>query len=136
MSALKPEGSRLVVVFGCGGNRDRIKRPEMGRIASEMADEVIITSDNPRNEEPEWILDEIERGITGDHYTRISDRAEAIKRAVQMLKKGDVLLVAGKGHEKYQEIAGRKHFFSDQEFIKKYMQENISGYSEKESVCR
>ena len=136
LSALKPEGSRLVVVFGCGGNRDRIKRPEMGRIASEMADEVIITSDNPRNEEPEWILDEIERGITGDHYMRISDRAEAIKRAVQMLKKGDVLLVAGKGHEKYQEIAGRKHFFSDQEFIKKYMQENISGYSEKESVCR
>ncbi len=136
LSVLKPDGSRLVVVFGCGGNRDRTKRPEMGRIASEMADEVIITSDNPRNEEPEWILDEIERGITGDHYMRISDRAEAIRRAVQILKKGDVLLVAGKGHEKYQEIAGEKHFFSDQDLIKKYMQENVSGYPEKESVCK
>ncbi len=133
---LKPEGSRLVVVFGCGGNRDRSKRSEMGRIASEIADEVIITSDNPRNEEPEGILDEIERGITGDHYMRISDRAEAIRRAVLMLKKGDVLLVAGKGHEKYQEIAGRKHYFSDQELIKTYMQENISGHPEKECVCR
>ena len=136
LRGLKPDGSRLVVVFGCGGNRDRTKRPEMGRIASEMADEVIITSDNPRNEEPEWILDEIERGITGDHYMRISDRAEAIRRAIQMLKKGDVLLVAGKGHEKYQEIAGRKHFFSDQDLIKEYMQENISGHPEKESVCK
>lgn len=136
LRGLKPDGSRLVVVFGCGGNRDRTKRPEMGRIASEMADEVIITSDNPRNEEPEWILDEIERGIVDDHYMRITDRAEAIRRAVQMLKKGDVLLVAGKGHEKYQEIAGRKHFFSDQDLIKQYMQENISGCPEKESVCR
>ncbi len=133
---LKPDGSRLIVVFGCGGNRDRTKRSEMGRIASEIADEVILTSDNPRNEEPEVILDEIERGITGDHYLRISDRAEAIRRAVLMLKKGDVLLVAGKGHEKYQEIAGRKHYFSDQELIKTYMQENISGHPEKEFVCR
>ncbi len=133
---LKPDGSRLVVVFGCGGNRDRSKRSEMGRIASEMADEVIITSDNPRNEEPEVILDEIEQGIIGDRYMRISDRAEAIRRAVLMLKKGDVLLVAGKGHEKYQEIAGRKHFFSDKDLIKEYMQENISGYPEKERVCR
>ena len=133
---LKPEGSRLVVVFGCGGNRDRSKRSEMGRIASEMADEVIITSDNPRNEEPGEILDEIEQGIIGDHFIRITDRAEAIRRAVLMLNKGDVLLVAGKGHEKYQEIAGRKHYFSDKELIKEYMQENISGHSEKESVCR
>ncbi len=135
LKELKSDGSRLVVVFGCGGNRDRTKRPEMGRIASEMADEVVITSDNPRNEEPEWILDEIEGGITGDHYMRISDRAEAIRRAVQILQKGDVLLVAGKGHEKYQEIAGEKHFFSDRDFINKYMQENVSGYPEKESVC-
>ena len=133
---LKPEDSKLIVVFGCGGNRDRSKRPEMGRIASEIADEVIITSDNPRDEEPDVILDEIERGIIDGHYLRISDRAEAIRRAVLMLKEGDVLLVAGKGHEKYQEIAGRKHFFSDQEIIKKYMQENASGYLEKESVCK
>lgn len=131
---LKSDDSRLLVVFGCGGNRDRTKRSEMGRIASELADEVIITSDNPRDEDPDEILDEIERGITGGCYMRIRDRAAAIKRAVLMLAKGDVLLVAGKGHEKYQEIAGRKYFFSDQELIKKYMQENISGCPEKERV--
>ncbi|NTV06069.1 MAG: UDP-N-acetylmuramoyl-L-alanyl-D-glutamate--2,6-diaminopimelate ligase [Chlorobiaceae bacterium] len=136
LRGLKPDGSRLIVVFGCGGNRDRTKRSEMGRIASLLADEVIITSDNPRHEEPEVILDEIEQGITGGHYTRISDRAEAIRRAVLMLKQGDVLLVAGKGHEKYQEIAGQKHFFSDQELIKTYMQESASGYPEKESLCK
>ncbi len=133
---LKPEGSRLIVVFGCGGNRDRLKRPEMGRIASELADQVIITSDNPRDEKPELILDEIERGIPGGDHLRITDRAEAIREAVLMLREGDVLLVAGKGHEKYQEIAGEKHFFSDQEFIKKYMQENASGYPEKEMACK
>jgi UDP-N-acetylmuramyl tripeptide synthase len=123
LRGLKPHGSRLIVVFGCGGNRDRVKRSEMGRIASELADEVIITSDNPRDEEPDVILDAIERGISGNHYLRISDRAEAIRRAVLMLKEGDVLLVAGKGHEKYQEIAGRKYFFSDQELIRTSMQE-------------
>jgi UDP-N-acetylmuramyl-tripeptide synthetase len=133
---LKPAGSRLVVVFGCGGNRDRSKRPEMGRIASEIADEVIITSDNPRYEEPEVILDEIEQGVTGAHCMRISDRAEAIRRAVLMLREGDVLLVAGKGHEKYQEIAGRKHFFSDQDLIKQYMKEYTAGYPEKERMCK
>jgi len=121
LRSLKPEGSRLIVVFGCGGNRDRSKRPEMGRIASETADEVIITSDNPRDEDPELILDEIERGITGSRYRRISDRAEAIREAVSMLKQGDVLLVAGKGHEKYQEIAGRKQYFSDQDILRQWM---------------
>ena len=134
--SLKTEGSRLVVVFGCGGNRDKGKRPEMGRIASEIADEVIVTSDNPRDEEPEAILDEIERGIAGgsanSHYRRVSDRSDAIKLGVSMLKPGDILLVAGKGHERYQEIAGKKYFFSDQEQIKKYMQQHCSGYPEKE----
>jgi UDP-N-acetylmuramyl-tripeptide synthetase len=131
---LKVEGARLVVVFGCGGNRDRSKRPEMGRIASEIADEVILTSDNPRDEDPESILDEIEGGVVGDHYMRISDRAEAIRRAISLLKCGDILLVAGKGHEKYQEIAGKKYFFSDQELVRRYMQQNCSGYPEKEKV--
>ncbi len=132
LRSLKPERSRLLVVFGCGGNRDRSKRSEMGRIASEIADEVIITSDNPRDEDPELILDEIERGITGSCYRRLSDRAEAIREAVSMLQQGDVLLVAGKGHEQYQEIAGRKQFFSDQDILRQWMQENGSGYSEKE----
>ena len=136
LRSLKPEGSRLMVVFGCGGNRDRLKRPEMGRIASETADEVIITADNPRNEDPELILDEIERGIRGSRYMRISDRAEAIRVAVSMLKHGDVLLVAGKGHEKYQEISGRKHYFSDQDILRKCMQENGAGYPEKEREAK
>ncbi len=136
LRGLKAEGSRLVVVFGCGGNRDKGKRPEMGRIASEIADEVILTSDNPRDEEPEAILDEIEggitRGIASGRYRRISDRSEAIRLGVSMLRQGDILLVAGKGHERYQEIAGKKYFFSDQEQIKKYMQQYCSGYPEKE----
>lgn len=134
LRGLKPPGSRLVVVFGCGGNRDKGKRPEMGRIASEMADEVIVTSDNPRDEEPDHIMDEIERGIVNDRYARISDRTEAIRRAVVMLNPGDILLVAGKGHEKYQEIAGRKYFFSDQDLLIKYMQQYCSGYPEKENL--
>ena len=136
LSGLKAEGSRIVVVFGCGGNRDKGKRPEMGRIASEIADEVILTSDNPRDEEPETILDEIEGGIAGGiasgHYRRISDRSEAIRQGVSMLRPGDILLVAGKGHERYQEIAGKKYFFSDQEQIKKFMQQHCSGYPERE----
>ncbi len=138
LKSLKTEGSRIVVVFGCGGNRDKGKRPEMGRIASEIADEVILTSDNPRDEEPEAILDEIERGIDGgranSHYRRVSDRSDAIKLGLSMLKPGDILLVAGKGHERYQEIAGKKYFFSDQEQIKKYMQQHCSGYPEKEKT--
>jgi len=133
---LKPAASRLVLVFGCGGNRDRSKRPEMGRIASEAADEVILTSDNPRDEDPEIILDEIERGMTGGHYMRISDRAEAITQAVAMLREGDVLLVAGKGHERYQEIAGQKYPFSDQEHLLSNMCKKGAGYPAKESVCR
>jgi len=133
---LKPADSRLFLVFGCGGNRDRSKRPEMGHIAAEAADVVILTSDNPRDEDPEMILDDIARGITGEHCMRISDRAEAIAQAVAMLREGDVLLVAGKGHERYQEIAGKKYPFSDQEHLINNMRKNSAGYSAKESVCR
>ncbi|NHQ59636.1 UDP-N-acetylmuramoyl-L-alanyl-D-glutamate--2,6-diaminopimelate ligase [Chlorobium sp. BLA1] len=133
LRALKDEHSRLVVVFGCGGNRDRSKRPEMGRIASELADEVIITSDNPRDEDPEAILDAIEQGMNrSGRYRRIIDRAEAIRVAVSMIRTGDVLLVAGKGHEKYQEISGRKAFFSDREQLLTSMQHSCEGEPEKE----
>ena len=115
LRAVTPAGSKLAVVFGCGGNRDRRKRPEMGRIAAELADRVILTSDNPRNEEPEAILDEVESGMTGRAHLRIADRAEAIRQAVEGLGEGDILLVAGKGHEEYQEINGVKRHFSDRE---------------------
>lgn len=133
---LKPASSRLLLLFGCGGNRDRSKRPEMGRIASEVADVVILTSDNPRDEDPEVILDEIARGMRGGDYMRTSDRAEAIAQAVAMLREGDVLLVAGKGHERYQEIAGKKYPFSDQEHLITTMRKKGANYSAKESVCR
>jgi len=117
LRAVTPDGSGLTVVFGCGGNRDRLKRPEMGRIAADLADRVILTSDNPRDEDPEAILDEIEAGMAGRAHLRVSDRAEAIRRAVDGLGDGDILLVAGKGHEKYQEVAGKKHYFSDQDTL-------------------
>ncbi len=114
LDALKPEGSKLIVVFGCGGNRDRGKRPEMGRIAA-AADRVVVTSDNPRDEDPEAIMDEIVAGIRSTGYLRFADRAEAIRCGVNLMKGGDVLLIAGKGHEKYQEKHGEKVYFSDQE---------------------
>jgi UDP-N-acetylmuramyl-tripeptide synthetase len=117
LRAITPGGAGLTVVFGCGGDRDRLKRPEMGRIAAELADRVILTSDNPRDEDPEAILDEIEAGMAGRAHLRVSDRAEAIRRAVEGLGDGDILLVAGKGHEKYQEVAGKKHYFSDQDIL-------------------
>ncbi|HHE32370.1 MAG TPA: UDP-N-acetylmuramoyl-L-alanyl-D-glutamate--2,6-diaminopimelate ligase [Chlorobaculum parvum] len=117
LRAVTPTGSRLTVVFGCGGNRDRKKRPEMGRIAAELADRVILTSDNPRDESPEAILDEIEAGMEGCAHLRIADRAEAVRQAVEGLGFSDILLVAGKGHEEYQEVAGRKHHFSDRETL-------------------
>jgi UDP-N-acetylmuramoyl-L-alanyl-D-glutamate--2,6-diaminopimelate ligase/murE/murF fusion protein len=117
LRAVTPSGADLAVVFGCGGNRDRLKRPEMGRIAAMLADRVILTSDNPRDEDPEAILDEIEAGMAGCAHLRIADRAEAIKQAVDGLGKGDILLVAGKGHEQYQEAGGRKLHFSDRECL-------------------
>lgn len=113
---LLPDG-RLIVVFGCGGNRDRQKRPEMGRIAMEMADFALITSDNPRDEDPEAILDEIEAGMGGGEHLRIADRAAAIRMAAGMLRPGDILLVAGKGHECYQEVLGVREHFSDREVL-------------------
>ncbi|AAM71287.1 MAG TPA: UDP-N-acetylmuramoyl-L-alanyl-D-glutamate--2,6-diaminopimelate ligase [Chlorobaculum sp.] len=117
LRAVTPADAKLAVVFGCGGNRDRQKRPEMGRIAAELADRVILTSDNPRDENPEAILDEVEAGMAGRVHLRIADRAEAIRRAVEQLGAGDILLVAGKGHEAYQEIRGVKHHFSDRECL-------------------
>lgn len=117
LRAITPEGARLVVVFGCGGNRDRLKRPVMGRIAAGLADRVILTSDNPRDEEPGAILDEIEAGMDGCAHLRIEDRAEAIRLAVEGLGEGDILLVAGKGHERYQEIGGKKLWFSDRDEV-------------------
>lgn len=104
---------RVITVFGCGGDRDRGKRPLMGEIASRLSDYVIITSDNPRSEDPLRIMEEIESGIRGKNYLTVPDRREAIAIAVERAEAGDIVLIAGKGHEDYQEIAGTRYRFSD-----------------------
>lgn len=106
---------RLICVFGCGGNRDVLKRPIMGEVAARRADFTVLTSDNPRYEDPFDIILEIEKGVrpVSDNYVIVVDRESAIEYAVDMLREGDVLLVAGKGGENYQEIMGVKHIYSD-----------------------
>ena len=106
--------NRLIVIFGCGGDRDNAKRPRMGKIAATFADHTILTSDNPRSEDPLAIIADIRAGIPAPaSYEVISDRRQAIARAVAMLKSDDILLLAGKGHEDYQEISGTKEYFDD-----------------------
>jgi UDP-N-acetylmuramoyl-L-alanyl-D-glutamate--2,6-diaminopimelate ligase len=107
-------GGKLICVFGCGGDRDRGKRPMMGTVASKFADVRIVTSDNPRGEDPHAIIEAIASGMTGD-YQVIEDRARAIIHAIEKAKPNDTVLLAGKGHEDYQEIAGVRHPFSDSE---------------------
>lgn len=112
---------RIITVFGCGGNRDRGKRSEMGRISTELSDHVILTSDNPRWEDPREIIREIEKGISKDNYTVVTDRADALWIGTKICRKGDILIVAGKGHEDYQEIRGERYHFSDKEILKKVL---------------
>ncbi|MFL6520548.1 MAG: UDP-N-acetylmuramoyl-L-alanyl-D-glutamate--2,6-diaminopimelate ligase [Chthoniobacterales bacterium] len=104
---------KLIVVFGCGGDRDRQKRPLMGRVADENADYSIITSDNPRKEDPEAIIAEAAKGFRSDRYEKIVDRAEAIARAIELAQPRDIILIAGKGHEPYQEFADHTIPFDD-----------------------
>ncbi len=118
--SMKSKG-KIITVFGCGGDRDKIKRPLMGKIASEYSDKVFITSDNPRTEDPIEIITGIKSGIKMDNYTIIENRKDAISRAVELSGKNDIILVAGKGHENYQEINGVKYHFSDKEVLEKYM---------------
>ena len=121
---IRRAGQQLIVVCGCGGNRDRTKRPEMARIAAKYATTAIFTSDNPRNEDPEAILDEMVAGVeAGTRYLRLTDRASAIRTAVMLLRGGDILLLAGKGHETYQIIGDRKLHFDDREEVKKCFDE-------------
>jgi len=107
------EPGRLIVVFGCGGDRDRQKRPLMGRIADQNADYSIITSDNPRKEDPNAIISEIEKGFGSDCYEKVTGRAEAIVRAIAVAQPRDIILIAGKGHETYQEFADHNVPFDD-----------------------
>lgn len=116
---------RVLLVFGAGGDRDKAKRERMGEVAAALADEVILTSDNPRTEDPLAIIAQIEAGMKKSgfgRYTVIPDRREAIVRAVSLAKKGDMILVAGKGHENYQEVKGRKTPFSDAEVLRQALE--------------
>jgi UDP-N-acetylmuramoyl-L-alanyl-D-glutamate--2,6-diaminopimelate ligase len=126
LAALRPvvtPGGRLICVFGCGGDRDRGKRPIMGEIAARLADIAIVTSDNPRSEAPGVIIDEIVVGMEGSKFEVEVDRKQAIFNAIGRARPGDVVLVAGKGHEPYQEIQGVRHPFSDVEVAGKALSE-------------
>ncbi len=115
------ENEQVITIVGCGGDRDRTKRPVMARIATELSSHVVLTSDNPRSEDPMAILSEMREGVQPNDQSRVwvnVDRREAIRQAVGMAKSGDVVLVAGKGHETYQEIAGVKHPFDDVAVLK------------------
>ncbi len=120
-----PSGGRLICVFGCGGDRDRGKRPQMGAIATELADFVVVTSDNPRNESAQAIIEDILAGITAQTYRVVEDRAEAISRAIEMAAPRDVVLLAGKGHETYQDIGGVRHPFSDLELASRALGKRV-----------
>ncbi len=116
---------RVITVVGCGGDRDRAKRPVMARIAAELSDRVVLTSDNPRSEDPMTILAEMRAGVPAGDADRVfvnADRREAIRQAVAMAAKGDAVLVAGKGHETYQEIAGTRHPFDDAAVLKETLE--------------
>ncbi|MGZ5189355.1 MAG: UDP-N-acetylmuramoyl-L-alanyl-D-glutamate--2,6-diaminopimelate ligase, partial [Kaistella sp.] len=120
INEIRTKNERLITVFGCGGDRDQAKRPEMGKIATRKSTLAIITSDNPRTEDPADIIKEIEAGVEPQNfskYTSIPDRKEAIKMAIKFAEPKDIVLVAGKGHEDYQEINGVKHYFDDKETI-------------------
>ena len=118
---LKKGYEQVITVVGCGGDRDKTKRPIMGEVACEHSDKVIFTSDNPRSEDPLEILKDMEKGLGSAAKRKlisVPDRKEAIKIAVSLAKPEDIILVAGKGHEKYQEIKGVKHHFDDKEVLK------------------
>ncbi len=121
ITQIRKNKNLIITVVGAGGNRDKTKRPEMGRIVSELSDKVIFTSDNPRDEEPDQIINDIKNGVPTTNLSKvisIPDRREAIKTACFIAQSGDIILVAGKGHETYQEIKGIRNHFDDKEIIK------------------
>ena len=120
ITQIRTKNECLTTLIGCGGNRDQDKRPLMGKVATELSDKVIFTADNPRDEDPEMIIDQMEKGVPAEDFKktlRITNREQAIKAACMDLKSGDVLLIAGKGHEAYQEIQGEKLPFDDYEIV-------------------
>ena len=121
---IRTKNEQLITVIGCGGDRDKAKRPIMAQIASNLSDKLIITSDNPRSENPETIIAEMEVGVEPQNFKKmlsIQDRKQAIKTACQFAKSGDIILIAGKGHENYQEIKGVRHHFDDMEQVTEFL---------------
>lgn len=123
---IRTKNEQLITVVGCGGNRDKAKRPVMGSIASDLSDKAILTSDNPRNEDAEVIISEMEQGVAPQNFKRILsiiDRKQAIKTACQLAQPNDIILIAGKGHETYQEINGVRHDFDDMKIVKELLEQ-------------
>lgn len=126
INKIKKQGQVLITVVGAGGNRDKEKRPVMAKTACDLSDKLILTSDNPRDEDPQMILKDMESGLSKKESKSISiaDRKQAIKTACLLAKVGDIVLIAGKGHETYQEIKGVKYPFDDKEILKEYLNQN------------
>jgi UDP-N-acetylmuramoyl-L-alanyl-D-glutamate--2,6-diaminopimelate ligase len=117
---IRTRNETVFTVVGCGGDRDKAKRPEMASIACDLSDQVILTSDNPRSEDPNAIIEDMMEGVDGSQFRKtlsITDRAQAIKTAVAMANTDDIILIAGKGHEKYQDIKGVKYDFDDMQTV-------------------
>lgn len=126
INSIRTKNEELITVVGCGGDRDKTKRPKMGHIASELSTKAIFTSDNPRSEVPETIIEEIEKGVEPQNYKKvlsITDRKQAIKTACQMAQPNDIILIAGKGHERYQEIKGERFDFDDYKIVQDYLKQ-------------
>ena len=126
---VRTKNETVICVVGCGGDRDKTKRPEMAAIAARLSDRVILTSDNPRSEDPEQIIRDMQQGVPASAYKKvlsITNRAEAIKTACAMAQPGDIILVAGKGHETYQEINGVKHDFDDKKVIEELFKKDAN----------
>ena len=126
INSIRTKNEELITVVGCGGDRDKTKRPKMGHIATALSTKVIFTSDNPRSEKPEDILDEIEKGVAPQNFKKaltIVDRKQAIKAACQMANPNDIILIAGKGHETYQEIKGERFDFDDYKIVQEFLKQ-------------
>ena len=130
INQIRSGAGQLITVVGAGGDRDKTKRPVMGKIASEYSNRIIFTSDNPRSEDPQTIINEMLNGVENDkrkNVLAITDRREAIRTACMLAKAGDVILIAGKGHETYQEIRGQRHYFNDKQVVSEiFMVSNIN----------
>jgi UDP-N-acetylmuramoyl-L-alanyl-D-glutamate--2,6-diaminopimelate ligase len=125
IASIKKSNEKIITVIGAGGDRDKTKRPEMANISVQISDRVILTSDNPRSEDPSIILEEMEKGVSAADKMKvltILDRKEAIKTAYALAQPNDIILIAGKGHEKYQDIKGIKYPFDDKQIIKELME--------------